>query len=523
MKWITAAGVVMLCWLGISGSAFGAGLVRVTPDGYLGSDPSFLTSPPDDSRVFIAERGDSGSHQAQVRIIKDGVPVNQPFLTIGNVDLVSERGLLSIAFAPDYATSGLFYAFYVAHAADGFGGSTGDIRIVEYHVSSGDPDKADPASARLVFSVPHSAGNHNGGWMAFGPDGDLYFSIGDNANGSNAQTLTNVYGKIMRIDPADPDGAGAATYTVPSDNPFVGEAGARTEIYALGLRNPYRASFTPDGRLVIGDVGNGTWEEVDVGDLKGANLGWPDCEGFCTTLTPSFAAPIYVYNHDNGVDNQGGGCAIIGGYVVRDESLGGLTGRYLYGDLCDDALRTLNLDAAGADPQQAGLVIPDGVGSLRSFGEDSGGCVYVLGNSAVYRVAPNGSTATACPVTTEPPGQVTYNSFIPQRRVIAKRLVVGAKCSIACTASATTKVRITRNRFRRKPAIFNLKTPVSDLAAGVRGKLTFQVPLKRVKAMKKAVRNGSRVTARVKVTLTGEDGSGGSGSGSIRLVRPKRR
>ncbi|HNO96953.1 MAG TPA: PQQ-dependent sugar dehydrogenase [Solirubrobacterales bacterium] len=523
MKWITAAGVVLVCWLGLSGSAFGASLVRVTPEGYLGSDPSFVTAPPGDSRVFLAERGDAGTHQARIRIIKDGVPVTEPFLTIGNVDLASERGLLSIAFAPDYASSGLFYAFYVAHGADGFGGNTGDIRIVEYKVSAGDPDQADPASARLVFSIPHSAGNHNGGWMAFGPDDDLYFSIGDNATSSNAQALANYYGKIMRINPADPDGAGPATYSVPTDNPFTSQAGAKKEIYALGLRNPYRASFTPDGRLVIGDVGNGTWEEVDVGDLKGANLGWPTCEGFCTGLTPSFVAPIYAYNHDNGVDGQGGGCAVIGGYVVRDETLGGLTGRYLYGDLCDQALRTLDLDAGGGDPQPAGFSIPGDGGNLRSFGEDAKGCVYVLSNVAVYRVAPDGSTAPACPGTIEPPPTVTYNSYIPHQQVIGKRLIVAAKCSIACTGSATAKVRITRNRFRKEPVIFNLKTPTLNLAANTRTSLVFRVPVKRVAAMKKAARNGSRVTAWVKVSLTGEDGSGGSGSSSIRLVRPKRR
>ncbi|MCB0863765.1 MAG: PQQ-dependent sugar dehydrogenase [Solirubrobacterales bacterium] len=520
MKWLAATGLLLICCLSISGSAFGAALVRVTPDGYLDSDPSFLTSPPEDSRVFLAERGDPSSHQARIRIIDDGVPVSEPFLTIDNVDLAVERGLLSIAFAPDYATSGLLYAFYVAHEADAFGGGTGDIRIVEYHVSAGDPDRAHPASARLVFSTPHSAGNHNGGWMAFGPDGDLYFSIGDNANGDNAQTLANYYGKIMRIDPADPPGA--AAYTVPSDNPFVGEAGAKPEIYALGLRNPYRASFAPDGRLVVGDVGNGTWEEVDVGDLKGANLGWPACEGFCTGLTPSFFAPVYVYNHDNSVDGQGGGCAIIGGYVVRDKDVADLAGRYLYGDLCDSSLRTLDLDAAGGDPQPAGLTIPGGLGSLRSFSEDSRGCVYVLTNDAVFRVTAEASDPAACPAPPEPPVEATYDTFIPQRKVVGKRMSVGAKCSIACTASATAKFRITRNRYRRKPVIFNLATPLSNLTAGVRGDLTFRLSLKRVKSIKKSIRNGSRVTAWVKINVTGEDGSTGSGSGSIRLVRPKR-
>ena len=147
---------------------------------------------------------------------------------------------------------------------------------------------------------------------------------------------------------------------------------------------------------------------------------------------------------------------MIGGYVVRDETLGGLTGRYLYGDLCDQALRTLDLDAGGGDPQPAGFSIPGDGGNLRSFGEDAKGCVYVLSNVAVYRVAPDGSTAPACPGTIEPPPTVTYNSYIPHQQVIGKRLIVAAKCSIACTGSATAKVRITRNRFRKEPVIFSV-------------------------------------------------------------------
>ena len=523
MKWIAAAGVALVGLLGIAGSASGASLVRVTPDGFLHSDPSFLTSPVNDDRVFIAERGNEVTHKAEIRIIDSGVPVTEPFLTIDNVDLLVERGLLSIAFAPDYATSGLFYVFYVALGPDALdpSGQRGDIRIVEYKVSADNPDVADPASARLVYKTSHSAGNHNGGWMAFGPDGDLYFSIGDNANGSNAQTLANPFGKILRIDPADPPGA--ATFTVPSDNPFVSEEGARPEIYALGLRNPYRASFAPDGRLVIGDVGNGTWEEVDVGDLKGANLGWPTCEGFCGTPTPSFVAPVFAYNHDESVDGFGGGCAIIGGYVVRDPALGDLIGRYLFADLCDKSLRTLDLDAAGGDFQPAGLTIPGDLGNPIAFGEDSKGCSYLLSNQAVFRVVGDGDTATACSAIIDPPPAVTYVSYIPNRAVIGQRLLTGAKCSIACSASAGATVKVGRNRFRKKPTTLKLQTVQANLAANQRGNLVLRIPLARVKSMKKAIRNGSRVTARVVVTMTGEDGSGGTGSSTVLLVRPKRR
>ncbi|HNH87419.1 MAG TPA: PQQ-dependent sugar dehydrogenase, partial [Solirubrobacterales bacterium] len=163
----------------------------------------------------MVERGDSSTHQGMVRIIENGQPLAEPFLTVDNVGLENERGLMSLAFAPDYATSGLFYVFYVVNeSGDAFGGDGGDIRIVEYQVSAGDPDKADPASARLVFSTPHYTTYHQGSWMAFGPDGHLYFTIGDDGYGPNAQLKDNYFGKIMRIDPADPDGNGPASHTV---------------------------------------------------------------------------------------------------------------------------------------------------------------------------------------------------------------------------------------------------------------------------------------------------------------------
>ena len=516
MKWAVAGALALACLAGIAGTASGAGLKRITPEGYFGSDPVFLTSPPGDSRQFVVERGDESTHQARVRIIENGQPLSEPFLTVDNVNLEGERGLLSMAFAPDYATSGLFYLFYVVNErGDPFGGTEGDIRIVEYHVSDSDPDKADPNSARLVFRTPRYTGYHQGSWMAFGPDGYLYFSIGDDGYGVNAQQLDTFFGKIFRIDPADPDGAGSATYSVPADNPFVGVAGAKPEIYAYGLRNPFRASFAPDGRLVVGEVGNADWEEIDVGDLKGANLGWPVCEGFCTGSHPEFTEPIYTYAH--GPNN----CAVIGGYVVQGTGMGALSGRYLFGDLCDLALRTLDLDAAGGDPRPAGFSIPEDGGYLRSFGEDSSGCVYVLTSLAVFKVVGESATGSTCPGPPDPTPAATYSSSFPRREVIAARLTVRARCSIACSASANAKVRISRNRHHRRPVTYNLKTAAAELAAGVQGRLTFKVPAKRVRSMKLALRNGSSVAARVRIRMAGSDGSGKTRYGRIRLVRPR--
>ena len=274
----------------LTATASAATLVPLASPGSFASEPVFVTSPPGDPRVFVVER------EGGVRIVENGALLPTPFLTVENVDTDVERGLLSIAFPPDYTTSGLFYVFTVAAGPDELepSANAGQIRIVEYHRSA-DPNVAEPASARLVFSAEHNAGNHNGGQIMFGPEGLLYVTLGDNATGSNAQDVGNFFGKILRIDPGDPPGE--ATYSVPESNPVFPED-LKTAIYSIGLRNPYRASFGPSGELIVGDVGEETWEEIDVGrptgtpaatTLAGANLGWPDCEGFCPSPPPSRA------------------------------------------------------------------------------------------------------------------------------------------------------------------------------------------------------------------------------------------
>lgn len=515
----------------VPGFASGASLVPVADEDTWGSEPIFVTAPPNDARVFVVERGAGGSpgDPGAIRVVENGSVKPQPFLTIDNIDFASERGLLSMAFAPDYATSGLFYVFYTAADGDALdpGGEPGDIRIVEYRRSASDPDVADPASARLVLVTSHSAGNHNGGWMAFGPDGKLYLTIGDNATSSNSQTLTNLFGKVLRIDPSDPDGGGPLTATVPSDNPFVGQAGDRGEIYTLGLRNPFRASFAPNGDLTIGDVGGGVNEEVNAGDLAGKNMGWPGCEGFCDTPNPAFTDPVFEYPNLNSTD-----CAVLGGHVVRDPDLTGLTGRYVYGDLCAADLRTLNLGAPGGDPFPAGLEIPSGPGTLRSFGEDSRGCSYVATTETVFRIAPGANAGAECPHAVAPPPppppgpnpDVTFNFRIPAKRPLAKRLAAAGVCSIACDLKATATIRIGRNRFRKKPGKIKL-APVKTRADGnVRTRLEPRIPARKLKVLRKAIRRGSRLTAAIRVSAVADDGSGGSASGQTRLIRaPKRR
>jgi glucose/arabinose dehydrogenase len=280
-----------------------------------------------------------------------------------------ERGLLSVAFPPDYASSGLFYVYYTDE--------TGDIVVREYRRSSS--TRADPSSGREVIRVEHREfGNHNGGQLQFGPDGLLYMATGDGGGGGDpfgaGQDLDSLLGKLLRISPR-PGNAGS--YGIPADNPFVGAAG-RDEIYSYGLRNPWRFSFdSKSGRIAIGDVGQSSREEVDYetrGDAAGANFGWNLFEGtrpFASpdgVKPPAYQGPIHDYSHDDG------SCAITGGYVVRDRKLDSVYGRYVYADLCLGELRSLVPRLDGARKDRSLRIVKDGISS---FGEGRGGRILV--------------------------------------------------------------------------------------------------------------------------------------------------
>jgi glucose/arabinose dehydrogenase len=342
------------------------------------SDPVYLTSPPGDrTRQFVVEQG------GRVMVVRDGRKLRTPFLDIrGQVTAGGEQGLLSIAFSPDYADSGLFYVYFTD--------SAGDQRIVEYHRR--DADHADPGSARLVLRMADSESNHNGGLLLFGPDGQMYVGTGDGGGGGdqhgrrgNAQNLASLLGKILRIDPR---AGGGQPYQVPRDNPFVGRAGARSEIYAYGLRNPWRFSFDRrTGDLVIGDVGQNAWEEIDFvrnGAGAGANFGWRPFEGRARYVTgesaPGHIRPVIVRSHD------AGNCSITGGVVVRDPALGALRGRYVFGDYCKGRIESARLSAGRAQGVRRTSLR---VASLSSFGEDAEGRVYALSlEGPVYRIVP---------------------------------------------------------------------------------------------------------------------------------------
>jgi glucose/arabinose dehydrogenase len=340
--------------------------------------PLYVTAPPADRRrIFVV--GQTG----RIDIVRGGRKLPTPFLDLsGMVIAGGEQGLLGLAFAPDYATSGLFYVYFT--------GKDSKEHLVELHRKS--DDLADPASIRTVFVHDDPEPNHNGGQLAFGPDGLLYVGTGDGGGGNdqhgargNAQNLGSPLGKILRIDPrAD----GTKPFTAPSSNPFVGRAGALPEIYAYGLRNPWRFSFDrANGDLVIGDVGQDAVEEIDFarkGTARGANFGWRPYEGRSRIFdepAPGARLPVITKRHDDGW------CSITGGYVVRDRAVGGLYGRYVYGDYCKGQLRSARLSGGKATGDQAIPGLPT-VSGLDSFGQDAAGRVYVVSQTgAVYRFA----------------------------------------------------------------------------------------------------------------------------------------
>ena len=339
------------------------------------SEPVYVAQPPGDDRdLYVVEKG------GVVKVVQDGKVRGKPFLDIGDqVSTSSEQGLLSIAFPPDYADTGVFYVDYTD--------TKGDSRIVEYRRSGGDPLVADEGSAREVLFVDQPFENHNGGLVLFGPDGDLYIGFGDGGSAGdpqrNGQDLGTLLGKILRIDPKPSAGK---PYSIVPGNRI--RPGARPEIFAYGLRNPWRFSFDRDeGSLWIGDVGQDSQEEIDVGhpEVSGANFGWSAFEGTARynedETAPNAIAPILTYGRDQG-------CSVTGGYVVRDPNLRSLYGRYLYADYCEGQLRSFVPSDDGArDDRALGVEVP----AVTSFGEDAAGRIYATSQDGpVYRLDPAG-------------------------------------------------------------------------------------------------------------------------------------
>jgi Glucose / Sorbosone dehydrogenase len=467
---------------GVCSSA--AGAASLAPIGQF-DQPIFVTSAPaNPGQLLVAER--------EGRVISD---IDGATGLYGDIESLvscceSERGLLSIAPAPDFASSGRFYAAYTGAVVAG--GEEGDLHVDAFRPA---PGGGGALLREPVLTIPHSQHpNHNGGQLQFGPDGYLYISVGDGGGGGDplesGQGLETLLGKVLRIEPrpgAEPP------YAIPPGNPFAAGPG-RDEIWALGLRNPWRFSFDRlSGDLLIADVGQGLREEVDLARSPaagavggaGANYGWncregliaypgapPGCAG-----AGGFTDPAFDYPHDDPGGGQAHGCAIIGGYVVRDASLGDLDGRYLYSDSCIGEIRSLALPASGVGQatgdRSEGLTAP----GPTSFGEDSCGRIYVaVGNGAVYRL--EGSAGAACP---PPAGGQKAPPTVARRPARGERIAV-------------------RLRAHRRPRSTIAKLVVSVAPCG--GNAGAAVGLKRGGESFASKRLGARCRARFRARLS---------------------
>jgi len=415
--------------------AFGCGSAEAASLRPVGDfdQPVYVTSSPTNpERLLIVER--------EGEIVESGPAGTRQLFDLS--ELVSccdvERGMLSIVPAPDFESSGRIYATYAGTVQAG--GAEGDI-----HLDSFRPNPGGGAPIREpILSVDHSReANHNGGQLQFGPDGHLYMSLGDGGGAGdpfeNGQDTEELLGKILRIDPHPGQ---VPAYSIPTGNPFVGGPG-HDEIWAYGLRNPWRFSFDrATGDMVIADVGQSAREEIDIAPSPtagvvggaGANYGWNCREGFIAYTNPAaacatasgFTEPVFDYPHSDPGGGAAFGCSIIGGYVVRDPSLGDLYGRYLYTDFCSEEIRSLVL------PRNGGLATGDRSGGLSvekptSFGEDSCGRIYVASdNGPVYRL--EGSTPTDCATPAVPVTPMPTRSALPaSSRSKHGRLLLSAK------------------------------------------------------------------------------------------------
>jgi len=349
----------------------GLGL-EVVADGL--ATPVFVTAPPGDDRLFVIEKA------GRIRVI-GGAAADDVFLDVRSliIETHMEQGLLGMAFHPGYADNGRFFIYYTD--------SNGNSNLVEYLVSDDDPDRADPASASVVLTQEQPRFNHNGGMVAFGPDGYLYLGLGDGGGGNdrygNGQRADTLLGAILRLDVDS-----AVPYAVPPDNPFV-DGGGAPEVWAYGLRNPWR--FDIDGGLIyVADVGQAAWEEIDLIPLGegGFNFGWPLTEGReCGEKHPGcdptgFTMPVVVYSHDEG-------CSVTGGYVYRGSAFPELDGHYFYADWCGGWVRSFRYEGGVVTDETDWSDDLGSVDQIVSFGRDGAGEIYiVVQEGTVFRIVP---------------------------------------------------------------------------------------------------------------------------------------
>jgi len=350
---------------------------QLVADGF--QSPLDLQSAPGDrERLYVVEQG------GLIRIVRGGQVAATPFLDVASrIRSGGERGLLGLAFHPQFATNRRFFVNYTD--------PRGDTRIAEFRATS--PDLADPQSERELLFVPQPFPNHNGGGLAFGNDGFLYIGLGDGGSGGdplgNGQSLATPLGKMLRIDVDR-----GTPFAVPPDNPFASQPGAFPAIWAYGLRNPFRFSVDhATGDLYIGDVGQNRLEEIDVGFATrggGENYGWNTTEGLACFSPPSgcvttgLTLPVLDYGH-------GEGCSVTGGVVYRGCRMPGYAGTYFYGDFCSGFVRSFRLEAGRAVDQRdwTSSIGRDVIDNVSSFGVDADGEVYVVDyRGEVYRIVP---------------------------------------------------------------------------------------------------------------------------------------
>lgn len=482
------------------------GTVRVASG--LNRPVSIAHAPGDENRLFVVEK------PGRIRIVnlQNGVVDATPFLDItslvgGGTSQHDERGLLGLAFHPDYANNGYFYVNYY---------STSNQTVVRRYKVSANPDVADANSALTLLTIAQPASNHNGGWLAFGPnDGYLYIATGDGGGagdqGNNAQNPNNLLGAILRIDVDNPDQG--LNYGIPSDNPFVGKNG-RDEIWAWGLRNPWRNGFDRlTGDLFIGDVGQNSWEEINFQPASsggGENYGWRCYEGNANYNTSGcgpksdYVFPFHVYPLGGQPE-----CAVVSGYVYRGQDIPGLQGTYFFGDYCSAKIWSLRYDGgqisefgnrtAQLSPSQDGHVIS----WITSFGEDARGELYIASQpssanaGAIFKIV---STAPPTPenddcfsaiavvdgqavftnvgATTDGPNEPEHCNFFGDTNIQAD---VWFSYTASCTGDLT--VDLCSSDFAAKLGIYGASCPTDSgqiiacnaAACSIRAKLTIPV------------------------------------------------
>lgn len=414
--------------------------------------PLCATAPPGDDRLFICEQ-----NTAEIKILKNGSILPTPFIDLDPFSAGGgERGLLGLAFHPDYANNGRFFTHYTNNA--------GNTVIARFEVSS-DPDVADPSTGTLVMLVQQPFSNHNGGTIAFGPDGYLYIGLGDGGSGNDpdchAQNLNSLLGKLLRIDV---DGPGA--YSIPPDNPFVGMAGVREEIWSYGLRNPWRWSFDREtGDIYIGDVGQFAREEItfEPAGLGGLNHGWKVMEGTkcnlmgnCTSPPPC-GSPLYTNPiHETFHGGANSPCAIVGGFVYRGCAIPDLQGTYFFSDWCDDRIFSFEFDGTtvtGLQERTAELAPGGGLSikNIASFGQDAHGELYLLDKTQgeVFKIVPAAPVAGAdcdangqidsCEISADPALDLDGNSVLDACEALS---LTGDVASVSISAGGSQSLQL---------------------------------------------------------------------------------